>query len=119
MIITAFLIIKFLVAILFVLFLSWLAEHVSPEMSGIISGIPTGTAIILFFYGLEQGADFASQSSLFNLVGMISMQAFIYIYYKMSTKNSKSNILVSSVCAAIAYLAVIFLLKRRRPIPDR
>src|SRR3989338_3761192 len=112
MIITALFVIKTVVTILFVLVLSLLAEWVSPKVSGIISGIPTGTAIILFFFGLEQGTDFASQSSLFNLVGMLSMQVFIYLYFRVSTKNTKTNILFSSLIAIVGYLIVIFLLKQ-------
>jgi hypothetical protein len=112
MIITTLLIIKIIVTILFVLILSLLAEYVSPKVSGIISGIPTGTAIILFFYALEQGTDFASQSSLFNLVGMLSMQVFIYLYFRASSKNGKINIFISSIIATIGYLIVIFLLKQ-------
>ncbi len=112
MIITTLFIIKFIVTILFVLILSLLAEYVSPKVSGIISGIPTGTALILFFYGLEQGTQFASESSLFNLVGMLSMQVFIYLYFKVSTKNNKINIFFSSIIATIGYLAVIFFLKQ-------
>jgi len=112
MVITTLLIIKFIVTILFVLILSLLAEYFSPKVSGIISGIPTGTAIILFFYGLEQGTQFASESSVFNLVGMLSMQVFIYIYFKASIKNSKSNIVLSSVLATIGYLITIYFLKQ-------
>ena len=112
MVITTLFVIKTVVTILFVLVLSLLAEWVSPKVSGIISGIPTGTAIILFFYGLEQGTEFASQSSLFNLVGMLSMQVFIYVYFKASIKNSKMNIFFSSIIATGGYLITILLLKQ-------
>lgn len=110
MIITSLFLIKLITAVLFVLILSLLAEHVSPRASGIISGVPTGTAIILFFYGLEQDATFAAESSVFNLVGMLSMQVFIYLYLRASTKNSKLNILSSSLVAIFGYAVVIFLL---------
>lgn len=112
MIIATLFIIKSIVTISFVLLLSLLAEYVSPKVSGIISGIPTGTALILFFYGLEQGSQFASESSLFNLVGMLSMQVFIYLYFRASNENSKMNIILSSIIAIIGYLVVIFLLKQ-------
>src|SRR3989338_10633725 len=112
MIITALFVIKTVVTILFVLVLSLLAEWVSPKVSGIVSGIPTGTAIILFFYGVEQGTDFASQSSLFNLVGMLSMQVFIYLYFRTSVNNTKMNIFFSSIIATGGYLITIFLLKQ-------
>ena len=110
--ITTLFLIKLIVTVLFVLILSLLAEYVSPKVSGIISGIPTGTAIILFFYGLEQGTKFASESSLFNIVGMLSMQVFIYLYFRASTKNSKLNIILSSLIATIGYIIIIFLLRQ-------
>lgn len=112
MVIITLFILKFVVTILFVLLLSLLAEHVSPKVSGIISGIPTGTAIILFFYGLEQGPNFAIESSIFSLVGMFSMQIFIFLYLKVSDKNTKFNIFLSSFIATIGYLIVILVLKQ-------
>lgn len=104
--------IKLIITVLFVLFLSLLAEYTSPKIAGIISGLPTGTAIILFFYGLEQGPMFASESSIFNLVGMLSMQIFIYLYYLISTKNDWKNIILSSFIASTGYFATIFILRQ-------
>ena len=63
----------------------------SPKVSGFISGIPTGTAIILFFYGLERGPAFASESSLSNLAGMLSMDLFIYLYFLASKNTGKDG----------------------------
>lgn len=105
-------IIEFVTAVLFVLVLSVLAEYVSPKVSGVISGIPTGTAIILFFYGLEHGTKFASESSLFNLAGMASFQIFIYLYYRVSMRQSKHGFFLPSLAAIIGYLATILLLKQ-------
>jgi len=92
--------------------LSLIAEYINPKVSGILSGIPTGTAIILFFYGLEQGPNFASQSSVFNLVGMLGLQVFILIYFLSSKSNSKGNIFISSLLATLGYLITIFLLNQ-------
>ena len=55
---------------------------------------------------------FAAESSLFNLVGMLSMQVFIYLYFVSSKKNSRISIILSSIIATIGYLAVTFLLKQ-------
>ncbi len=110
--ITTLFIAKTLITILFVLLLSLIAEYINPKISGIISGIPTGTALILFFYGLEQGPEFASESSLFNLVGMLSMQVFIFIYLKISTNNTRTNMLISSLVAIIGYVIIILFLKQ-------
>jgi len=104
--------IKIIVSILFVLFLSFLAEKTGPKYAGIISGVPTGTAIILFFFGLEQGPVFAAESSVFNLVGMVSMQVLLLLYYFFSLRLKKLELVGSSVAAIIGFTCVAFILKQ-------
>jgi len=104
--------IKLIVSVVFILILSYLAEKISPKFAGIISGVPTGTAIILFFYGLEQGADFASKSSVFNLAGMLSMQVFLLLYIKFQFRNKKLDILLTSLIAILGYFITILVLKQ-------
>jgi uncharacterized membrane protein (GlpM family) len=103
--------IKFFISIAFVLALSILSERLSPKLAGFLSGLPTGTALTLFFFGLENGTEFASQSAIFNLAGMIAMQAFLYAYYRTSDKLRKNVILWSSIFALISYAIIIYLLK--------
>ncbi|MBI5389847.1 hypothetical protein HZB01_05715 [Candidatus Woesearchaeota archaeon] len=103
---------KLAITIFFVLLLSLLAEYVSPKVSGIISGIPTGTAILLFFYALEQGTAFSVQSAVFNVGGIVAVHMFIYLYYLCSKNNSKSNILFSTIAATSGYLAVSFIVRQ-------
>lgn len=112
MIIPALLLAKIIITTIIVLILLFLAEKISPQVSGIISGVPTGTAIILFFYALEQGTRFVLQSSLFNLVGMVAIHAFIYFYLIFSNKNKLSNIIFSSLMGLAAYFLTISVLKR-------
>ncbi len=78
------LLIKICVATIVVVTLSLIAEYASPRISGTLSGYPTGTAIILFFFGLEHGVQFAADSALYNIVGLLAMQMFLYGYYKAS-----------------------------------
>ena len=100
---------KFFLTIIIVLILFLIVEYINPKTAGLISGIPTGTAIILFFYGLELGTDFASKSALFNLAGILSLLIFIFTYYKLSLKF---NFFISSFLALILYFLSLFILKQ-------
>lgn len=104
------LLLKFIIAVLVVLALSIISEKINPKMAGFISGLPTGTAITLFFFGLELGPEFASESATFNLSGMVALQFFIYVYYKTSEVFEKYTIIISSLFSIAAYILVISLL---------
>ncbi len=86
------------------------AERVSPKISGILSGYPLGTALALFFYGYEVNAEFASQSAIYTLLGLVASQTFVYIYYQTSLKFSKYSPLISSITSICAFLIVAFIL---------
>ena len=103
-------VIKFAFVVSFVLFLSILTDRVGPKYSGFISGLPTGTAITLFFIGLEISPAFAAQSAIFNLAGMTAMQAFVYLYFRASNSIKKYTVALSSLVAAAGYFITIFLL---------
>ncbi len=100
-------ILKLFVAVSVVVGLSIIAEHSSPRIAGLLSGYPTGSAISLFFFGLEIDPQFAADSALYNMIGLLAAQVFIYAYYKIS---SKYGIMFSSIVAIISYFAAISLL---------
>lgn len=102
--------IKFLIAVAFVLGMSLLAEYVSPKVAGIISGYPTGSAIVLFFFGLEQGAAYAASSALYNMVGLTAMCVFVFVYWLFSRIVQRFSCLLSSLAALAAYLLAAYLL---------
>lgn len=104
---TVIFLIKLIVAVGVVIVLSIIAENSSPRLAGILSGYPTGSAISLFFFGLEINPEFAAHSAVYNMVGLVAMQAFIYCYYKASLKF---NIVNSALLAIAGYFAVIWLL---------
>lgn len=104
---TEIFIIKLIVAVAVVIGLSLIAEHSSPRIAGILSGYPTGSAISLFFFGLEINPEFAANSAVYNMIGLVAMQAFIYFYYKVSLKF---NMVISSLLAIAGYFVVIWLL---------
>lgn len=109
--------IKLLVAVGFILLLSVISERVSPKLAGFISGLPTGTAITLFFFAVQSGEQFAADSAVFNLAGMASMQTFIYVYYLVSARIGKNQLTIrtaslinmgwSTLGATTAYAIII------------
>ena len=106
------LIYKFIITSFVVISLSFIAEYVSPKWAGIISGFPTGTAIILYFYALENGLEFAGRSAIYNMVGLIAMQIFIFCYYLSSFITKKYKIILSICCGIIGYVVTVILLSR-------
>ena len=98
---------KLLVAVVVVVGLSVLAEHVSPRIAGLLSRYPTGSAISLFFFGLEISPTFAAESAVYNMIGLVAMQTFIYAYYRASLQY---GIIVSSIIATTTYSISIWIL---------
>ncbi|MEZ9821625.1 hypothetical protein AB4238_13525 [Shewanella sp. 10N.286.45.A1] len=111
---------KIVVSIFAVLGLSFIAEHVSPKVAGILSGYPLGTAIALFYIGLENGEQFAANSAVFTLSGFSASLVLVYVYYQVSLALDNSvkqisvpmNASISSLCSIIAFLFVGLLLTR-------
>jgi hypothetical protein len=101
---------KIAVTILIVTGLSIVAERVNPRTAGILSGYPAGSAISLFFIGLELGADFGGQSALYNVAGLTALLFFLLIYYQVSIRVKRMPILAASAVAVVGFLAVVSLL---------
>jgi len=108
--------IKILVSVSMVLTLSFLAEHVSPRVAGILSGYPLGAAISLFFIGLEISPSFASESALYTTIGLVGIQSFIYFYYLASSRVKSlpklPSIILSSAAGSVGYAVSILILHR-------
>jgi len=102
--------IKLFVSVALVLTLSAVAEHVSPRAAGLLAGYPAGAAITLFFIGMDVSPEFASDSAVYTMMGLVATQAFVFCYFKSSFYFKKFIIAASSVCAIIGYFMVIWLL---------
>lgn len=96
-----------------VLGLSFVAEKISVRLAGLLSGYPIGTAIILHFYGLEYGAQFAADAAIFNLCGLLASQCFAYTYYRISQKVT--SIAVTSILALSGYLLPAIVVSKINP----
>lgn len=108
---------KFILTSVVVIGLSFIAEYISPRWAGILSGFPTGTAITLYFYGLENGLKFTGEAALHNMMGLIAMQMFIFCYYMGSKIVTKHNLLTSVITGFIGYFVSIFIISRFSIIP--
>jgi len=106
--------VKFSVSIILVLTLSAVAEHISPRAAGLLAGYPAGAAITLFFFGLDISPEFASDSAVYTMMGLVATEAFVFCYFKstllcVSIVYPVSGIYIGtliSLAAATIYLLV-------------
>jgi len=103
--------IKMGVTIAVVLALSSIAERAGPRVAGLLSGYPLGAAIALFFIGIEIGPDFAAESAVYTLVGLVGTQMFVYVYFRVSTALKHGVIPISSLAALSGYLFTAWILQ--------
>lgn len=97
---------KVIVTVVVVTGLSVVAERVSPRVAGILAGYPAGSAISLFFIGVELGADFAGASAFYNILGVTSLLSFLFIYYQVSRRLRRFQVLMASVFASAGFLVI-------------
>jgi hypothetical protein len=104
--------VKILISILVVLGLSMVAQRSSPAISGILSGYPLGSAITLFFYGFDMGANFASNSSVYSLLSLISCQVFVYVYYLTILRAKRFSPLICSFFSITAFFTTTYIFSK-------
>lgn len=101
---------KLAVSIGVVLGLSMVAERVSTRVAGLLSGYPLGTAIALFFIGLEISPAFATQSAVHTLAGFSATLALGGGYLLCARRDGLPGVLAGSAGGFVAWLAVSLLL---------
>lgn len=109
--------IKIAVTTAIVTALSIIAERVSPRAAGILSGYPLGTAISLFFIGLEQGPAYAGESAVYTAAGIAAQLVFYFGYYFVSLRARRWAILAASLAALAGFLGASALLRALPPSP--
>ena len=105
------LLIKLIVSVALVLTLSAVAEHVSPKAAGLLAGYPAGAAITLFFIGMDIDTEFAAESAVYTMMGLVATEAFVYCYFKSSLHFTRYTIVLSSASAIVGYFVVAWLLQ--------
>ena len=93
-----------------VLTLSFVAEKLSPKISGILSGLPLGSSITLIFFAIENGVDYVTKVALYNIHGLFAALAFSIGYYISTFYKGKFEIFLSLFISFISYLIIAFIL---------
>lgn len=108
---------KIATTIIIVTGLSIIAERVSPRAAGILSGYPAGSAIALFFIGLEQGASFAGHGAPYNVSGITATLVLLLLYYLVSARVRRMTIAAASIAGVAGFFATIGLINALRLPP--
>ena len=93
-----------------VLGLGAVAVRASPRLAGLLSGYPLGTALALFFIGLEISTDFASASAVHTLAGFTATMALGAGYIVAGRRPGMPGVLGGVLGGFVAWLAVSTLL---------
>lgn len=102
---------KVIFTVAFVIILSLITERLGPRFAGILLGLPTGTAITLFFFGLEISPEFAAKSAVFNLAGVAAMHLLFFVYYRASINSNKKGIFYAAILSILTYLSAAAILR--------
>ncbi len=117
--ISSLILVKIIVTMVVVVGLSLVAERVGIRQAGVLAGFPHGIAIVLFFIGLEQGAEFATNAALFATAGLGANVLLAYIYAQLSMRLSAglAAVVLTGLASVSAFLAAAFILHLISPGP--
>lgn len=99
-------IIKSISVVVMVLGLSFVAEKLSPKVSGILSGLPVGSSITLVFFAIENGTNYVTNVALYNVHGLFAALSFCIGYYMSTFYKGKLEVAMSLLISFIAYILI-------------
>lgn len=97
---------KICISVIVVLGLSWIAEHVNPRVAGIMSGMPLGAVLVLYFVGMELGPDFARTSALYAIPSITATIAFALGYFFMTRLVNRFSPLLCALSGLVCFLVL-------------
>jgi hypothetical protein len=101
---------KLVISIGIVLGLSLVAERVSARMAGMLAGYPLGTAIALYFIGLEISPAFATESAVHTLAGFSATLALSGGYLIGARRDGLLGVLSATALGILAWLLTSLVL---------
>ncbi|WP_447554253.1 hypothetical protein [Vreelandella sp. EE22] len=101
---------KVVVSVSMVLGLGMIAVRVSPRVAGLLAGYPLGTALALFFIGLEISPLFAAQSAVHTLAGFTATMALGAGYWLCGKRAGLIGICTGIAGGISAWFAVSVVL---------
>ncbi len=111
----SFVIAKIIISMITVIGLSLVAERASPKLAGILAGYPHGVAIVLFFIGLEQGADFAARAAVFAIAGLAANVTLAFVYSLSCRIFTKNHLVTAPIFSLLAFFILAAGLKALAP----
>jgi hypothetical protein len=105
--------IKICCSVLLVLLLVYISE-LNPRLGGLISGLPTGTGVVIYFYSLERGNDFILSGLPYAMLGLIcSLCCSLGFFFggKIRPQHKGFNFVISIFLTLGFYVGVGFFLK--------
>lgn len=101
---------KLVISVGIVLGLSLVAERVSARAAGLLAGYPLGTAIALFFIGLEISPAFATESAVHTLAGFSATLALSGGYLVGARRDGLLGMLSGTALGILAWLLTSLML---------
>ena len=104
------LVVKLVSAIITVLALSAIAERVHPRISGVIAGMPLGSAFVYFFTGHERGAEYIVASVPHGLASFSGTLLFVVVFILSGRRWPSLGPYGSLGLATVAFFVVALVL---------
>ncbi|HGG06759.1 MAG TPA: hypothetical protein ENK28_14970 [Aliiroseovarius sp.] len=114
---SSLILVKIIVTMVAVVGLSLVAERISTRLAGVLAGFPHGIAIVLYFIGVEQGAEFAAQAAQFATAGLGANVVLAYTYARLSRGRGPGQAAWAALGAIAAFLGVAFVIVLIQPGP--
>ncbi len=113
------LLLKLLVTMVAVVGLSLVAERLSARLAGVLAGFPHGIAIVLWFIGSAQGAEFAARAAGFATAGLGANVALAWAYGAIARRlgGGAAGVAAASCGAVAVFLALAWAVFALGPGP--
>ncbi len=99
---------KLLSTVVLVMGLTLIAERVDTRLAGVLSGMPLGALMVLFFVGHEMGPGFAAESALYAIPALSSTLVFSGVYYLASRSDHVFAPLAATLVAIACQLVAAY-----------
>lgn len=109
---------KIIVTFLTVVLLSKVAEKLGPRYAGLLAGFPLGTGIALYFFGWQQGPQFAADSAIYTLGGLSSALWLAWGYWQVIRRKPQLSWMPVAMIAGLGCFMLSSLLVHQFP-PSR
>ncbi|MCZ8515463.1 hypothetical protein O9H85_24270 [Paenibacillus filicis] len=101
--------IKLVLSVLIIVGLAEISKRISPQIGGIISGLPLGTGLSIYFISFEQGVDFTIKGVPWGIAGLSASILFCVIYLLVSRMKESTNRILLIAKSSFISIASFFI----------